>query len=114
MDDYAIVGTTRHRGDDVKTELHRLYYSTIDSLLGEMDNRFSERNSKLASALVALDPESDTLVHVKAVKHIMDLLQSPRIESTKVLNSFSDHKNNHSQSRRNGPYSTSSLSTTHI
>lgn len=36
MDGYVVEGTTGHRDDD-KTELQRLYYSTIDSVLGEMD-----------------------------------------------------------------------------
>ncbi|KAJ4930565.1 hypothetical protein JOQ06_024874 [Pogonophryne albipinna] len=80
MDGYVVEGTTGH-GDDDKTELQRLYYSMIDSVLGEMDQRFSERNSQLAKSLAALNPESDTFLDAKAVKHIMDLSGSPVIEA---------------------------------
>jgi len=75
------MGTTGHRDDDEKTELQRLFYNTIYSVLGEMDHRFSERNSQLVSALVALNPEGDTFVDVKAVKHIMDPSRSPIIKT---------------------------------
>ncbi|KAF3833302.1 hypothetical protein F7725_026967, partial [Dissostichus mawsoni] len=54
---WSLEGTTGHRDND-KTELQRLYYSTIDSVLGEMDQRFSERNSQLAKSLAALNPET--------------------------------------------------------
>jgi len=80
MDGYVVEGTTGHRDND-KTELQRLYYSTIDSVLGEMDQRFSECNSQLAKSLAALNPESDTFLDAKAVKHIMDLSGSPVIEA---------------------------------
>ncbi|KAJ4938373.1 hypothetical protein JOQ06_002993 [Pogonophryne albipinna] len=76
MDGYVVEGTKGHRYND-KTELQRLYYSTIDSVLGEMDQRFSERNSQLAKSLAALNPESDPFLDAKAVKHIMDLSGSP-------------------------------------
>lgn len=82
MDDYVIVGTTGHGGDDEKTELHRLYYSIVDSVLGEMDHRFSERSStQLACPLVVLNQDSDTFLDLKAVRHIMNLSQSPIIET---------------------------------
>lgn len=110
MDEYVVEGTTGHRDDDDKTQVQRLYCSTIDSVLGEMDPRFRERNSLLASALVALNPESDTFLDVKAVKHVLDLSQWPVIESTKLLNSSSDRKNHHRPSRRIGLYNTSSQS----
>uniref|UniRef100_A0A8C1RPS8 DUF4371 domain-containing protein n=1 Tax=Cyprinus carpio TaxID=7962 RepID=A0A8C1RPS8_CYPCA len=78
MDGYIVTGPTGgHRGDDdLETELQRLYYNTIDSVVGELERRFSERNSQLASALAALNPEADNFLDVKAVKHILDLSQS--------------------------------------
>ncbi len=80
MDEYVVVGTAGQRDDDPRNELWRLYYSTTDSVLGEMDYRFSERNSQLASVLVALNPESTTFLDISAVKHIIDLSWSPVIE----------------------------------
>lgn len=78
MDGYIVTGPTGgHRGDDdLETELRRLYYNTIDSVVGELERRFSERNTQLASALAALNPEADNFLDVKAVKHILDLSQS--------------------------------------
>ena len=115
MDEYVVMETTGHRDDDEKTKLQRLYYNTIDSVLGEMDHRFSERNSQLARALVALNPESDTFLDGKVVKHIMDLSRSPIIETEyKVAKQVFSSQKNHSQSRGIGLSSTSSQSTTHI
>ena len=47
-------------------ELRKLYYSVLDYILREMSARFNERNSKLARALVSLDPKSDTFLDAKA------------------------------------------------
>jgi len=58
-----------------------LYYNTIDSVVGELEHRFSERNSQLASALAALNPEADNFLDVKAVKHILDLSQTIMIDA---------------------------------
>ncbi|KAK0153405.1 hypothetical protein N1851_004914 [Merluccius polli] len=85
IDGSIVMGPTgAHRDrcdDDLKTELRRLYYDTIDSVVGEMERKFSERNSQLASALAALNPEADNFLDVKAVKHILDLSQSFVIDS---------------------------------
>ncbi|KAK0138889.1 hypothetical protein N1851_024562 [Merluccius polli] len=66
IDGYIVMGPTgahRDRGDDdLKTELRRLYYDTIDSVVREIERRFSERNSQLASALAALNPEADNFL----------------------------------------------------
>ncbi|KAK0137976.1 Zinc finger MYM-type protein 1 [Merluccius polli] len=59
-----------------KTELPRLYFDTIDAVLGEMDMRFGEHNTELASGLVALDPESEKFLDIKAIK--MDLTNSTK------------------------------------
>ncbi|KAJ0066809.1 hypothetical protein NL108_002860, partial [Boleophthalmus pectinirostris] len=80
MDGFIVMEPTGvHRAtsnDDLKTEFRRLYYNTIDLVGGEMERRFSERNSQLASALAALNPEADNFLDVKAVRHILDLSQS--------------------------------------
>ena len=46
-------------------ELRRLYHSVLDHILREMSARFNERNSKPATALVSLDPKSDTFLTEK-------------------------------------------------
>ena len=77
MDGFVVMEPTgAHKAtsdDDLKTELRRFYYNTIDLVVGEMERRFSKRNSQLASALAALNPEADNFLDVKAVRHILDL-----------------------------------------
>ncbi len=97
MDDYLLEETVGQREDDIETKLKRLYYSTVDSVVGEMDQRFGERNSHLYRALAALVLESDSFLDPETVKHIMDLTQSPivdaEIEVTKhVLRSQKESK----------------------
>ena len=60
---------------NTETEMKRLYYSAIDSVLGEMDSRFSERDGKLISALIALDPAvTESFLDAAKVKPILDLV----------------------------------------
>lgn len=67
----CLFGNHRTQGD--KTELKKLYYNIIDSEIREMDHRFSELNSELARVVVALNPESDIFLDVKAVMQIRNL-----------------------------------------
>ena len=80
MDGFVVMEPTgAHKAtsdDDLKTELRRFYYNTIDLVVGEMERRFSKRNSQLASALAALNPEADNFLDVKAVRPILDLSHS--------------------------------------
>lgn len=84
LEQYVVEETVGLKDND-KTELRRLYFGTIDAVLGEIDTRFSERNTKLATALVALDPESETFLDIKAIKHIMDLTNSTIVEEEYVV-----------------------------
>lgn len=59
-----------------KTELLRLYYSALDTLLEEINHRFGERNTQLAQSLIALNPESDQFLDPKFLKHIISLTKS--------------------------------------
>lgn len=77
MDGFVVMeptGIHRTTGED---ELKRLYYSIIDLVVGEMERRFSERNSQMASALAALNPQADNFLDVEMVRPILDLSQSP-------------------------------------
>ena len=57
-------------------ELRRLYYSVLGHVLREVSARFNERNSKLARALVSLDPKSDTFLDAKTIQPLLDLTNS--------------------------------------
>ncbi|KAI7812918.1 hypothetical protein IRJ41_012057 [Triplophysa rosa] len=81
MFDYLVEETTGQRDYDIETELKRLYYSTVDSVIEEMDKRFGERNTHLYHALATIDPESESFLDPETVKHIIDLTQSPIVKA---------------------------------
>jgi len=62
-------------------ELRRLYCSILDHNLRELSARFNERNSKLARALVALDPKSETFLDAKAIQPLLDLTNSTIVDT---------------------------------
>jgi len=62
-------------------ELRKLYYSVLDYILREMSARFNERKSKLARALVSLDPKSDTFLDAKAIQPLLDLTNSMIVDT---------------------------------
>ncbi|ROI93613.1 hypothetical protein DPX16_3283 [Anabarilius grahami] len=63
------------------TELRRMYFSCIDAVCGEMKERFGERNCVLMDALRSLDPEDFTFLDVSKVKPLLDLTNTPIVES---------------------------------
>lgn len=77
MDGYLVMESTGVHITTGEDELKRLYYSIIDLVVREMERRFSERNSQLASALAALNPQADNFLDVETVRPILDLSQSP-------------------------------------
>ena len=46
-----------------------------------MSARFNERKSKLARALVSLDPKSDTFLDAKAIQPLLDLTNSMIVDT---------------------------------
>lgn len=64
-----------------ETELRRMYFSCIDAVCGEMKERFGERNCVLMDALRSLDPEDSTFLDVSKVKPLLDLTNTPIVES---------------------------------
>ncbi|KAA0701554.1 hypothetical protein E1301_Tti023537 [Triplophysa tibetana] len=84
LTEYVVEETTGANIID-KVELRRLYFSALDHILGEIELRFSERNSKFAAALAALDPENETFLDVKSIKPIMDLTNSTIVETECIV-----------------------------
>ncbi|KAK9967816.1 hypothetical protein ABG768_002182 [Culter alburnus] len=84
LTEYVVEETTGANIID-KVELRRLYFSALDHILGEIEVRFSERNSKFAAALAALDPENETFLDVKSIKPIMDLTNSTIVETECIV-----------------------------
>nr|XP_014352814.1 PREDICTED: uncharacterized protein LOC106706406 [Latimeria chalumnae] len=77
------VGQSRDNGneDEGCREFKRMYYSTLDAVLGKISVRFSEGNTKLIGALLALDPESPTFLQVAHVQPITNLTNTEIVES---------------------------------
>uniref|UniRef100_A0A671QMD9 DUF4371 domain-containing protein n=1 Tax=Sinocyclocheilus anshuiensis TaxID=1608454 RepID=A0A671QMD9_9TELE len=84
LSEYVVEETTGVNVSD-KMELRRLYFSALDHILGEMEARFSERNSKLAAAIAALDPENETFLDVKSIEPIMNLTNSTIVETECIV-----------------------------
>ncbi|CAJ1057873.1 uncharacterized protein LOC128440739 [Xyrichtys novacula] len=75
LKDFVVETPFGHRHKEVgeKTECKRLYFSTLDAVVGEMTARFNERNSQLVQALCAVHPESEHFMDVNKVKPLLDL-----------------------------------------
>uniref|UniRef100_A0A3B1J476 DUF4371 domain-containing protein n=1 Tax=Astyanax mexicanus TaxID=7994 RepID=A0A3B1J476_ASTMX len=89
LQQYVVEGSLGQHEDNNEQECKRLYFSTIDSVLGEMDARFNERNSQLMDGLSALDPGSPNFMDVGKVKPLLDLTKTDMVEAQfAVANQF--------------------------
>ena len=79
--DYAVEETTGQRSARNEAALRRLYFSVIDQVVGEMEHRFGERQTELALAVQAVDPHNCNFLNVAAIKPLMQLTNSPIVES---------------------------------
>lgn len=64
------------QGEDNERECEISFFSTLDAGLGEMSERFNERNSQLVEALCALHPENETFMDVDKVKPPPDFVET--------------------------------------
>lgn len=81
MQGYVVNESVGQREANIEQECKRLFFNIIDSILGEMSVRFSERNSKYITALDALDPGSVNFLDEGKVKPLLDLTNTEMIES---------------------------------
>lgn len=81
LEQYVVEESVGQNDTNNKTELKRLYFGAIDTVLGEMEVRFSERNGKLITALAALDPEDESFLDATKVKPILDLAGVEMVQS---------------------------------
>ena len=65
-----VESTVGHQEWGKDTDCKRLFLSTLNAVIGEMSEEFSERNSQ---QVCALDPESLDFLDVKKVKPLLDL-----------------------------------------
>lgn len=85
LEQFVVLETTGQNNDNDKTELQRVFYSAIDTVLGEIAQRFSERNTQLARSLAALNPENGTFLDPHLLQHIMTLTKSTISETECVV-----------------------------
>ncbi|KAL0146682.1 hypothetical protein M9458_058022 [Cirrhinus mrigala] len=81
LQDYIVNESVGQRESNIEQECKRLFFNIIDSILGEMSVRFSERNSQYMSALDALDPGSKNFLDAGKVKRLLDLTNTEMVES---------------------------------
>ena len=79
--DYVVEETTGQRSARNEAALRRLYFSVIDQVVGEMEHRFGEKQTELALAVQAVDPNNCNFLNVAAIKPLMQLTNSPTVES---------------------------------
>ena len=61
--------------------MRRLFYSTLDQVIHEIDARFSHQNTKLYAAVSALQPKNSNLLEVRMVQPLLDLVDRISIEA---------------------------------
>lgn len=79
--DYVVEDISTHADTNEETELRRIFYSCIDSVCGEIKDRFGKGNCRLMEALKALDPVQGTFLDVSKVKPLLDLTKTPALDS---------------------------------
>lgn len=79
--DYVVEEISTQADHNDETELRRIYYSCIDSVCGEIRNRFGKHNCDLIEALNALDPGNATFLDVTKVKPLLDLTKTSAVDS---------------------------------
>ena len=78
--DYVLNETTGNNEMN-KDEMRRLFYSTLDRVISEIDVRFSPQNTKLHAAVLALQPENSKFWDVKIVQSLLDLVDCTSVEA---------------------------------
>ncbi len=72
------------RCDETELRLH-LYFSSVESVRGEMAARFGECNSKLIQALAALDPAGESFLDKTKLKPLLDLTGAELVDSENTV-----------------------------
>ena len=64
-----------------KDEMWRLFYSTLDQVINEINVRFNHQNTKLYAAVSALQSENSNFLDVKKGQPLLDLVDSISVEA---------------------------------
>ena len=64
-----------------KDQIRRLFYSTLDQAINEIDVLFSYQNTKLYAAVSALQPKNSNFLDVKMVQPLLDLVDRTSVKA---------------------------------
>ena len=80
LQDY-VVEETAGNNEMTEDEMRRLFYSTLNQIINEIDVRFSHQNSKLYAAVSAFQPENSNFLDVKMVQPLLKLIDHTSVEA---------------------------------
>ena len=78
---YYVVEETTGNNEINKDEIRKVFYSTLDQVINDIDVRFSHQNTKLYATVCALQPENSNFLHVKMVQALLDLVDRTSVEA---------------------------------
>ncbi|CAM4649961.1 unnamed protein product [Leuciscus chuanchicus] len=81
LEQFVVESSCGQSDEADETECKRLFFSTLDTVIGEMSARFSERNSQLVKALCTLDPGSNDFLDSSTVKPLLDLTKTEIVDA---------------------------------
>ena len=77
----SVIEETTGNSEINKDEMQRLFYSTLDQAINEIDIRFCHQNTKLCTVVSALKPEDSNFLDVKVVQPRLDLVNRTSVEA---------------------------------
>ena len=80
LQDYEVEKTTGNNKRN-KDERGRLFYSTLNRVINEINERFSHQNTKIYAAVSALQPENSNFLDVKMVQPLLELVDCASVKA---------------------------------
>ena len=80
LQDYVVEDTTGNNKMN-KSEMRRLFHSTMDQVINVIDVHFSHQNIKLYAAISALQPKNSNFLDAKKVQPRLDLVDRTCVEA---------------------------------
>ncbi|KAK9542071.1 hypothetical protein VZT92_002067 [Zoarces viviparus] len=81
FDSYIVEERIAQEDPNDEMELRRLYFSCIDSVCGEIKERFGERNCAVTGALKALDPEDADFLDASKITPLLKLTNTSVVDT---------------------------------
>ena len=81
MPKYTVVEETTGNNEMNKDKMQRLFYSTLDQVIKEIDKSFSHQNTKLYAAVSVLQLKNSNFLDVKMVEPLLNLVDRTSLEA---------------------------------